>query len=258
MAAEQTILENDQGSVRFLRFNRPEKRNAFSVAMYEEFIVALEKAAKEPSVRAVVLCGEGAAFTAGNDLVDFQSSPPTGPDSAVFRLLLAVVDYEKPLIAAVNGPAVGIGTTLLLHCDLVLASPLARFQLPFVNLGLVPEGGSTFLLPALTGHRNASELLLLGEPFSAERAKEAGIVNRVVPAEELEGAALTIAQKVAAQPAASIREAKRLLKAPTRDAVREAIEREALSFIERLTSPEAAEAFIAFFEKRKPDFSKFD
>lgn len=256
--AENTILVEDQQGIRTLRFNRPDKRNAFSVAMYQELIDALETAAQDSAVRVVVLTGEGKAFTSGNDLVDFMNTPPAGPDSPVFKFLLTLLDYEKPLVAAVNGAAVGIGTTMLLHCDLVVASDSAKFQVPFVNLGLVPEGGSSLLLPALAGHRKAAELLLLGEAFSAQDAKDFGLVNSVVPADELESSVNQLATRLSAQPAASVRATKRLLKQPVREVLLETLHREGEVFISRLTSPEAAEAFTAFFEKRKPDFSKFD
>lgn len=258
MSREALVLVENAAGVRTLVFNRPEKRNAFNIPLYEELIARLSEAATDPSVRVVVFTGAGGVFTSGNDLADFMNAPPAGPDSTVFKLLLQLLDYEKPLVAAVNGAAVGIGTTLLLHCDLVLASDAAKFQMPFVNLGLVPEGGSSAVIPALAGHRRASELLLLGEPFSADVAREVGIVNRVVPAAELTEATAQLAARLSAQPAASVRATKRLLKQPVRDVVFDALHREGSEFVARLGSPEAAEAFTAFFEKRRPDFSKFE
>jgi enoyl-CoA hydratase/carnithine racemase len=248
--AQGSILSRSDGAVRVLTLTRPEKRNALTVAMYAALRDALRDAERDPAVRVTLLEGAGEAFTAGNDLADFLQSPPAGEESPVMQLLLGLAALEKPLVAAVDGPAVGIGTTLLLHCDLVVASSRARFQLPFVNLGLSPEGASSVLLPLLVGLPRASEWLLLGEPFDAAAARDAGLVNAVVAPEELAAAAMARAQAIAAKPPEAVRAAKRLVREPLRERVREALQREAREFVERVRSPEAVQAFQAFFAKR--------
>jgi enoyl-CoA hydratase/carnithine racemase len=195
-------------------------------------------------------------FTGGNDLADFMMDPPTGPESPVFRFLQAAVTFPKPLIAAVEGPAIGIGTTILLHCDLAYASPDAKLKMPFVDLGLVPEAASSLLLPQLAGRVRAAEMLLFGEVIPADRAHEVGLVNDVVAAPVAH--ALARAAVLAAKPPAAVRLTKALLGHATAEAVGDALAREGALFIERLGSPEAAEAFSAFFEKRAPDFSAFE
>jgi enoyl-CoA hydratase/carnithine racemase len=251
------ILLDRHGAVERIQINRPAKRNAFTTAMYAEVAAALSAAGADPAVRVVVLSGSGGCFSAGNDVQDFLQNPPTGQDSPVWRFLEALVSMEKPLVAAVEGAAVGIGTTLLLHCDIVLAAKTARFQLPFVDLGLVPEAGSSLLLPALAGYHRAAELLLLGAPFDAETAERIGLVSRVVlPAELIEGA-MAIAEALAHKPPASLRLTKRLLRRGTQGLLAEAMREEARLFTERLTSAEAREALTAFLEKRTPDFSRF-
>lgn len=236
---------------------RPEKKNALTLAMYDALREALERAEADADVRVVLLHGTPEAFTAGNDLADFVLNPPRDEDSPVFRFLRALVAAEKPIVAAVAGPAVGIGTTALLHCDLVYAAPDARFALPFVNLGLCPEAASSYLLPLAVGLPRASAWLLLGEPFSAEEALRAGLITEVVPANELLAHATERAEALAAKPPASVRLTKRLLRTAHAEAVGRALETEAAAFRERLRSEEAAEAFQAFFEKRPPDFSRF-
>jgi enoyl-CoA hydratase/carnithine racemase len=250
------VTSDQNGFVRTLTLTRPEKRNALTLGMYARLVELLVECAADRRVRVVLINGAGGAFTAGNDIRDFMSHPQAGEDSPVLRFLHTLVDFDKPLVAAVSGPAIGVGTTMLLHCDLVLASASARFQLPFVNLGLSAEGASSLLLPASSGMARASELLLLGEPFDAARAREAGIVNEVCPDEELTGRAAARAELLAERPPEAVLATKRLLRAPLRAALHEAIDREAAEFRARLVSPEAAEAFAAFFEKRKPDFSK--
>lgn len=237
-------------------FNRPEKKNAITAAMYQSLAEALENAAADRAVRALLFGSTSGIFTAGNDLGDFRSNPPRSAESPVFRFLRALSGAEKPLVAAVSGPAVGIGTTMLLHCDFVIAAPGARFHLPFVDLALVPEAASSYLLPRLAGWQAAAEMLMLGAPVDAQRAQALGLVHKVVESTELEATALGIARALAAKPPEALRLTKSLMKEGVRDAVGSALEREGRVFAERLGTPEAKEAFAAFFEKRKPDFSK--
>ncbi len=236
---------------------RSEKKNAITAEMYVMLADALAAAEADPQVRAVLLHGSPECFTAGNDLADFLARPPQGEGSPTWKFFRALPAMEKPVVAAVGGPAVGIGTTLLLHCDLVYATPGARFQLPFVPLGIVPEFGSTLLLPMLAGYQRAAELLLLGQPFGAQKAQEAGIVTAIVPQESLLEEAAKAAAALAALPPASVRLTKRLMKARYAQGVNQAIAEEGRLFLERLASPEAKEAMSAFLEKRKPDFSRF-
>jgi enoyl-CoA hydratase/carnithine racemase len=224
--------------------------------MYEALTEALMRAG-ETDVRVVLLAGTEGVFTGGNDLSDFVVNPPQDESSPVFRFLEAVSTFEKPIVAAVAGPAVGIGTTVLLHCDLVYAAPTARFSLPFVNLGLSPEAASSYLLPLTVGLPKASEWLLLGEPFGAEEAQRTGLVNAIVPEHELMAHATGRAEALATRPPASVRLTKRLLRQHHAEAVRAVMREEAQYFLERLQTEEAAEAFTAFFEKRPPDFSRF-
>lgn len=240
-----------------ITINRPEKMNALTAAMYDAFAGAVLAAEADPEVRVILIEGAGGCFTSGNDLHDFATSPPVGEGSPVFRFLQAISGAQKPIVAAVLGPAVGIGTTMLLHCDLVCAGAGAHFELPFVNLGLCPEAAASLLLPQLTGHQRAAELLLLGEPFGADRAREIGIVNAVFPDGELLQQAWAMARKLAQRPPASVRLTKALLRRGGQRAVAETIAEEGRHFLQRLSSPEAQEAFAAFIEKRKPDFSGF-
>lgn len=240
-----------------ITINRPEKMNALTPAMYGALAGAIAYADGDPEIRVILLQGAGGSFTSGNDLHDFMNSPPAGEESPVFRFLQAISSAQKPIVAGVLGPAVGVGTTMLLHCDLICAGAGARFELPFVNLGLCPEAAASLLLPQLAGHQRAAELLLLGEPFGAERAREVGLVNAVLPDGEVLQQAWTLARKLAQRPPASVRLTKALLKKSGRRAVAETIAEEGRHFLQRLSSPEAMEAFAAFFEKRKPDFSGF-
>ena len=232
-----------------IQIDRPEKRNALTAAMYADLAAAFERAADDPDTRVVLVHGHPQVFTAGNDLADFVDATPAGEDAPVLRFLRAISTAPKPIVAAVDGPAVGIGTTLLLHCDLVYAGASARFQLPFVTLGLVPEAGSTLLLPAVAGYRRAAELLLLGEPFSADEAQACGIVNAVVADGETLATATRAATRLAAKPPSAIRLTKQLLKQPSAAAVAEQIRLEAEQFQIQLRSPEAAEALQAFLNK---------
>ncbi|MBE0625433.1 MAG: enoyl-CoA hydratase [Burkholderiales bacterium] len=251
------ITENRDGVAR-IEINRPEKKNALTAAMYQAMADAIHAAEADARVRVLLIHGKPDLFTAGNDLQDFLDNPPRDDNRPVFQFLYGISQAQKPIVAAVAGAAVGIGTTMLLHCDLVYAAPNARLQLPFVNLGLVPEAGSSLLLPALAGYQRAAELLLLGEPFSAQKAKEIGLVTEVVSQDQLLDTAMAQAKKLAAKPAASLRLSKRLMKQGQMAAVAQQIKLESGHFGERLNSPEAKEAFSAFLQKRQPDFSKFD
>lgn len=244
------------GGVIHLVLDRAERKNALDLGMYEALTAGLEAATADPTVTAVVLRGEGGAFCAGNDMQDFLKHPPTGDDSPVFRFLHAVVTFTKPLVVGVQGAAVGIGTTVLLHADLVYAAPDAKFKMPFVQLGVVPEAGSSLLVPALVGHRVAAELLLLGKGFGAEDALRWGFVNGIVPAERLVDHVTEVAARFDALPSEAVVASKALLRRPHREAVRETLGAESAIFIERLASPEAREAISAFLEKRLPDFAK--
>jgi enoyl-CoA hydratase/carnithine racemase len=220
-----------------LRFNRPEKRNAITFAMYQALAAGLRAAAADESVRVVLLSGAGASFSAGNDLNDFLTGPEFSGTHPVLDFLRTLATFEKPLVAAVHGPVVGIGVTMLLHCDLIAAARGTQLTMPFVMLGLVPEAGSSLLLPQLIGQQRAAELLLLGQPLDAERAERLGLVNRVVDADKLLDEARALAQRLAQQPAAALRATKRLLRGDT-SAVMARIEKEAEVFAARLKSDE--------------------
>jgi enoyl-CoA hydratase/carnithine racemase len=250
------VLTAREGAVQRIQINRPEKKNALTADMYAAIADAIKAADADSGVRVVLIHGAGDAFTAGNDLQDFLANAPRYSDAPVFRFLNAISHAEKPMIAAVAGVAVGVGTTLLLHCDLVYAAEGTKFALPFVNLGLCPEAASSFLLPTIAGYQRAAELLLLGEPFDAARAREIGVITEIVPAEILMMRAQEAAQKLAEKPAASVRITKRLMRRAWLPAIEAALAEEIRAFGERLGSPEAKEAFSAFLEKRKPDFSK--
>lgn len=251
------IIATTEDRVRTVVINRPEKKNALTLSMYRSLTDELKTAADDPEIRVVVLTGVDGVFTSGNDLADFQDAGVLGEDAPVFRFIQALPRFPKPLVAAVNGPAVGIGTTLLPHCDLVYADPNAVFLTPFSRLGVTPEAGSSLLLPLIMGLQRATEMLMLGETFSAERAREAGLVNEVVAPAELARHAAKRAETLATLPPEAIRQTKRLLRGAVLDDLQDVIELEGRVFRERLTSPEAAEAFRAFFEKRPPDFSRF-
>jgi enoyl-CoA hydratase/carnithine racemase len=250
------ILIQEAGGVLRLQINRPETRNALTNGMYDEMASALHGAAGDPAVRVVLIHGQEDTFSSGNDLQDFMQAPPTGEDSPVGRFIAEISRAPKPVVAAVAGPAVGIGTTMLLHCDLVFAAEGTRFQLPFVNLALLPEAGSSLLLPQQVGHLRAAELLMLGEPFSAAKALQFGIVTEVV-ADGVAAlkAAEAAAAKLAAKPPAALQLTKRLMKAPDAERLAAQVASEISDFVAQLQSPEAAEAFKAFFEKRPPNFS---
>lgn len=241
---------------------RPEKKNALTVAMYQAMADALRAAAADAAVRAVLITGQPGIFTSGNDIEDFMARPPGhgGSDvaeSPVFQFMRALLECDKPVVAAVTGGAIGIGTTMLLHCDFVYVSDEARLAMPFVALGLVPEYASSLLVPQLMGLRRAAEMLLLGDPFTPEQAVECGIANAVLPASEVLNHARRMAERFNALPPGAVREAKRLMREPQRAMILQTIATEGALFAARLRSPEAMEAFQAFFQKRKPDFSKF-
>jgi enoyl-CoA hydratase/carnithine racemase len=239
-----------------LTLNRADKKNSFTAAMYAALADALTQAATDPAVRVVVFQGHETVYSAGNDIGDFLNRPPTSPEASVFRFLNALATFPKPLLAAVCGPAVGIGTTMLLHCDLVYAGDNAAFSTPFVNLGLCPEAASSLLMPQRMGHVRAAEALLLGEPFSAESALEWGLVNRIVPPTEANALAQQQAKRLAAKPLASLLETKRLMKMGSAADVAERMNQESAIFGRMLGEPAAKEAFTAFMDKRLPDFSK--
>ena len=239
------------GDVLAITLARPERRNAITVAMYSALAEALEAAAKDESLRAISIQGEGPDFTAGNDLHDFLSAlPRNSEDIPVWRLLRALARNQVPLVAAVQGNAVGIGTTMLLHCDLVIAEESARLSLPFVDLGLVPEAASSLLLPRLAGRRLAARYLLLGEPLGAKEALEAGLVSHVVADGELQGALAGILARLLAKPAEALRLTQSLLRRGTSEEMLERIELENGHFAERLTSAEVSDAIAAFFQRK--------
>lgn len=249
------VLVARDGAILRVQLHRPEKKNALTAEMYAALADALEGADADAAVRVVVLHGNEAGFTAGNDLADFMSNPPAGMDAPVIRFLKAVSRAQKPLVAAVTGPAVGVGTTMLLLCEFVYAADNAKFALPFVNLGLCPEAGSSYLLPLAAGYRRAAELLLLGEPFDAATARDAGIVTRVMPAAEVLDAALATAHKLAALPPSAVQTTKKLMRSALQPTIDSIVSEEAGHFLALMHSPAAKEAFAAFFDKRKPDFS---
>jgi len=240
---------------------RPEKKNALTIAMYQAMADAITAAVADNAVRAVLITGQPGIFTSGNDIEDFMSRPPAAGsdamDSPVFHFMRALIECDKPVVVAVTGAAIGIGTTMLLHCDFIYVSDEARLAMPFVSLGLVPEFSSSLLVPQLLGHARAAEKLLLGEPFTPEQAVDWGLANAVLPATEVVNHARRMAERFNQLPPGAVREAKQLLRGPQREAVLKTIRAEGELFAKRLRSPEAMEAFQAFFQKRKPDFSKF-
>ena len=250
------ILVHTEAGVTTITLNRVDKKNSITSAMYATMADALVAAEADAAVRVVLLQGDATVFSAGNDIGDFLNKPPAGQDSPVFRFLHGIAAFPKPIVAAVCGPAVGIGTTMLLHCDLVYAGDNAAFSLPFVNLGLCPEAASSLLLPQMFGYHRAAEALLLGEPFMAEAALEVGLVNRIVPPTEANGIAQTQARKLAAKPITSLIETKRLMKKGQSALVAQQMTEEGALFGRMLREPAAREAFTAFMEKRKPDFSQ--
>ncbi|MCA3237654.1 MAG: enoyl-CoA hydratase [Curvibacter sp.] len=250
------ILVHTEEGVRTISFNRLERKNSITAAMYAALAEAVSSAVDDPAVRVLVFQGHETVFSAGNDIGDFLNAPPADPEAPVWRFMRALAGFPKPVIASVSGPAVGIGTTMLFHCDLVYAGDNAAFSMPFVNLGLCPEFASSLLVPQMLGYHRAAEALLLGEPFMAEAALEVGLINRVVPPTEANAYAQAQARKLAAKPLSSLVETKRLMKRGQAAQVMASMAEEGQSFGRMLREPAAREAFGAFMAKRKPDFSK--
>ncbi len=250
------ILTDVTDGVMTITFNRPDKKNSITSAMYGAMADALAQAKEQDSIRVVVFQGNEMIFSAGNDIADFLGRPPTTVDSPVFRFLFGISSFPKPLIAAVCGPAVGVGTTMLMHCDLVYAGDNAAFSMPFVNLGLCPEAASSLLVPQMLGYHRAAEALMLGEPFMAEAALEVGLVNRIVPPTEASNLAQAQARKLAAKPISALMETKRLMKKGQAQLIAQQMTEESTVFGRMLGEPAAREAFTAFMEKRRPDFSR--
>ncbi|MBC7453468.1 MAG: enoyl-CoA hydratase [Massilia sp.] len=255
------ILTSKTDGLLTIQFNRPQRKNAITSAMYQSMADALLDAESDAAVRAVLFLGAPDIYTAGNDLEDFlKNAPAAGENDAVrpvYQFMHALSGCSKPVVAAVAGAAIGIGTTMLMHCDLVYAADNAKFSMPFVQLGLCPEFASSVLLPAIAGYPRAAEKLLLGEAFLAPEALQMGLVSKLLPPDELLAFARHQAAKLVALPAASIRATKALMKCPRAEQIAAALEAEITLFGAMLSAPEAKEAFTAFFEKRKPDFSTF-
>jgi len=241
-----------------IQFNRPDKKNAITRDMYSTMAGAITQANDDSAVRVILFEGSPDCFTSGNDLSDFMNAPQIGSGTPVGTFLDVASTTPKPVVAAVTGIAVGIGTTMLLHCDLAYAGESAKFHMPFVNLGLVPEFASSLLLPQLVGQRRAAELLMFGQPFDAAKALELGIINQIYPDDKLVDEAAAKAHALAAQPPAALRHTKRLMKHAAIENITSQIQTEGDCFSDALQGPEAQEAFRAFMEKRKPDFSQFD
>jgi enoyl-CoA hydratase/carnithine racemase len=255
--SEHVLVEREEGLLT-LRLNRLDKKNALTRAMYSRMAEVLQQADADPSVRALLITGGDACFTSGNDVADFLQAPPTSLDSPVFQFMRTLFEFSKPVVAAVSGPAVGIGTTLLLHCDLVYVSRDAVLKMPFVSLVLCPEFGSSLILPRLLGQAKAAELLLLGESFRGEQAVAWGIANQALAnGAETSAKAREMALRFLQLAPSAVSDSKRLMRAPGREELRRVIEEEGALFGQRLRSPEAIEALSAFMQRRPADFSKF-
>jgi len=250
------IITEQSGAVLRVQLNRPASKNAMTSAMYITLADLFDSAAKDDEIRVVLWHGAGDSFCAGNDIGDFVKNPPGAGESPQALLMKALINFDKPIIAAVHGAAIGGGTTMLTHCDFVFAGESAKFQMPFVNLALVPEFGSSCTIPARAGYLRAAELILTGQSFDAREAAELGVVTRVVPNQELLATATDTAQKLAQKPPAALRACKRLLRQSTREQLEQAVRLENEEFSERVRSAEAKEAFTAFLEKRRPDFTR--
>jgi len=250
------IVSERSGTILRVQLNRPAKRNAMTSSMYVTLADLLNDAAKDQGIRVVLWHSAGDSFSAGNDVEDFLKNPPGPGESPQARLMNALINFDKPLVVAVQGAAIGGGTTMLTHCDFVYAGESAKFQMPFINLGLVPEFGSSCSVPMRIGHLRAAELILLGLPFDAQRAAELGLVTRVVPDQKLLATATETAQKLAEKPAGALQACKRLMKRSSRDPIEQAMKAENDEFALRVRSADAREAFAAFLEKRPPDFTR--
>lgn len=250
------IVTEQAGGVLRIQLNRPTKRNAMTSAMYLALAAIFETAAKDLHTRVVLWHGAGDSFCAGNDIEDFLKNPPGPGESPQAGLMNALLDFDKPLVAAVHGAAIGGGTTMLTHCDFVYAGESTTFQMPFINLAVVPEFGSSCSIPARIGHVRSAELILLGTPFDARRAAELGLITRVVPDQDVLGLATETARKLAAKPAGAMQASKRLMKQPFREQIEAALKAENEEFSVQVRSGDAREALTAFLEKRKPDFTK--
>jgi len=246
------IVTERSGNVLSIQLNRPAKKNAMTSSMYITMADLLNGAAEDDQIRVVLWHGVGSSFSAGNDIEDFMKNPPTPGESPQAQLIHALINFEKPLVAAVQGAAIGGGTTMLAHCDFVYAGESAKFQLPFVNLALVPEFGSSYLLPLRFGYIRAAELILLGGPFGATRAAELGLVTQVVPDQSVLAAATETARTLAKKPAAALQASKRLMKHALREQLEQAVKLENEVFAERVRSDDAKQAFTAFLGSRKP------
>jgi enoyl-CoA hydratase/carnithine racemase len=249
------IVTERSGSILRVQLNRPAKKNAMTSAMYDTIADLLNAAAKDDDISVVLWHGAGDSFCAGNDLEDFLKNPMGPDDSPQSRLINAFIAFEKPIVAAVQGFAIGGGTTMLTHCDFVYAGESAKFQMPFINLALVPEFGTSYSIPARIGYLRAAELIQLGQPFDAQRAAELGLVTRVVPDQKLLATATETAQKLAEKPASALQACKRLMRQSTREHLEQAARSENETFSAQLRSADTKEAIAAFFEKRPPDFT---
>jgi enoyl-CoA hydratase/carnithine racemase len=250
------IITEHSGNILRIQLNRPARKNAMTLAMYITLADLLNAAAKDDQIRVVLWHGAGDSFSAGNDIEDFLKNPPGPGESPQARLIEALINFDKPIVAAVQGAAIGGGTTMLTHCDFVFAGERAKFQMPFVNLAVVPEFGTSYSVPARIGYLRATELILLGQRFDAKRAAELGLVTRVVPDQELLATATETARELAEKAPAALQACKRLMRTSTRDQLERAVKLENEEFSARVRSAEAKEAFTAFLEKRRPNFTK--
>lgn len=250
------IATERSGSILRVQFNRPAKKNAMTSSMYVAFADLLNDAAKDDLIRVVLWHGAGDSFCAGNDVEDFLKNPPGPGESPQALLMKAFINLDKPLVAAVHGAAIGGGTTMLTHCDFVYAGESTKFQMPFINLGLVPEFGTTYSVPARFGYIHAAELILLGLPFDAKQAEELGLVTQIVPDQKLLTTATEIAQRLAEKPASALQACKRLIKQSARERIEQAMKVENEEFASRVRSADTKEAFSAFLQKRQPDFTR--